>query len=111
MNPEPIFECFTAYQKTAAMQASVDIGLFSAVAAGHAKAPAIARACEASPKGVRVLCDYWVVHGLMTKAGEAYLEPINTVMRATNKGQTPLKFVAVQVSPPEMPDAVAASEN
>jgi hypothetical protein len=43
--------------------------------------------------------------------GEAYLEPINTVMRATNKGQTPLKFVAVQVSPPEMPDAVAASEN
>jgi hypothetical protein len=32
-------------------------------------------------------------------------------MRATNKGQTPLKFVAVQVSPPEMPDAVAASEN
>ncbi len=72
MNPAPIFECFTAYQKTAAMQASVDIGLFSAIAAGHSTAPAIAKACEASPKGVRVLCDYWTVQGLMTKSGNSY---------------------------------------
>ena len=48
---------------------------------------------------------------IVTKAGEAYLEPINTVMRATNKGQTPLKFVAVQVSPPEIPDSELASGN
>jgi quercetin dioxygenase-like cupin family protein len=48
---------------------------------------------------------------IVTKAGEAYLEPINTVMRATNKGQTPLKFVAFQVSPPEIPDSEPASEN
>jgi quercetin dioxygenase-like cupin family protein len=48
---------------------------------------------------------------IVTKAGEAYLEPINTVMRATNKGQTPLKFVAFQVSPPEVPDSQPAPEN
>lgn len=72
MNPAPIFDCFTAYQKTAAMQASVDIGLFSAIAAGHNTVPAIAKACEASPKGVRILCDYWTVEGLMQKAGDVY---------------------------------------
>jgi SAM-dependent methyltransferase len=72
LNPAPIFECFTAYQKTAAMQAAVDIGLFSAIGKGQATVPAIAKACDASPKGVRVLCDYWTVHGLMTKAGDAY---------------------------------------
>ncbi len=72
MNPAPIFDCFFAYQKTAAMQAAVDIGLFTAIAAGHAAVPQIAKACEASPKGVRVLCDFWTVNGLLTKAGETY---------------------------------------
>jgi quercetin dioxygenase-like cupin family protein len=46
---------------------------------------------------------------IVTKAGEAYLEPVNTVMRATNKGQAPLKFVAFQISPPEVPDSVPAA--
>lgn len=72
MNPAPIFECFSAYQKTAAMQAAVDIGLFTAIAAGHTTVPKIAEACGASPKGVRVLCDYWSVYGLLTKSGESY---------------------------------------
>jgi SAM-dependent methyltransferase len=72
LNPAPIFECFTAYQKTAAMQASVDIGLFSAIAAGHHTVSAIAKACEASAKGVRVLCDYWTVHRLLLKSDGAY---------------------------------------
>jgi ubiquinone/menaquinone biosynthesis C-methylase UbiE len=72
MNPAPIFECFSAYQKTAAMQASVDIGLFTALAAGNTTVAPIAKACGASPKGVRVLCDYWTVQGLLTKTGDRY---------------------------------------
>jgi ubiquinone/menaquinone biosynthesis C-methylase UbiE len=72
LNPATIFDSFSAYQKTAAMQAAVDIGLFSAIAAGATTAPAIAKACAASPKGVRVLCDYWTVEGLLRKANDAY---------------------------------------
>jgi ubiquinone/menaquinone biosynthesis C-methylase UbiE len=72
LNPAPIFDCFTAYQKTAAMQAAVDIGLFSAIASGATTAPAIAKACKASHKGVRVLCDYWTVNGLLIKSGDTY---------------------------------------
>jgi ubiquinone/menaquinone biosynthesis C-methylase UbiE len=72
LNPAPIFDCFTAYQKTAAMQAAVDVGLFSAIAAGATTVPAIAKACNAAPKGVRVLCDYWCVEGLLTKQSDAY---------------------------------------
>jgi quercetin dioxygenase-like cupin family protein len=40
-----------------------------------------------------------------TQAGQAVIEPINTVIRATNKGQTPVKLVIFQVSPPEMPES------
>jgi SAM-dependent methyltransferase len=72
VNPAAIFDCFTAYQKTAAMQAAVDIGLFSAIAKGASTAPAIAKACEASAKGVRVLCDYWTVEGMLLKTGDTY---------------------------------------
>jgi quercetin dioxygenase-like cupin family protein len=38
-----------------------------------------------------------------TKAGEAAVEPVNTVIRGTNKGQIPVKLVIFQVSPPDVP--------
>lgn len=72
MNPSPIFDCFTAYQKTAAMQAAVDIGLFSAIAKGSNTAAAIAKACGVPEKSARVLCDYWTVNGLLTKSNNTY---------------------------------------
>src|SRR5262249_52741311 len=54
------------------MQAAVDIGLFSAIGSGSSTVPAIAKSCDASQKGVRILCDYWTVNGLLTKSGDAY---------------------------------------
>jgi quercetin dioxygenase-like cupin family protein len=36
-------------------------------------------------------------------AGQAAMEPINTVMRASNQGQAPVKLVIFQVSPPDVP--------
>ena len=42
------------------------------------------------------------------KAGEGFVEPINTVLRGKNKGRTPVKLVIFQVSPPEVPDAIDA---
>jgi quercetin dioxygenase-like cupin family protein len=39
-------------------------------------------------------------------AGEGFVEPINTVLRGTNKGQTPVKLVIFQLSPPEVPSAI-----
>jgi quercetin dioxygenase-like cupin family protein len=43
-----------------------------------------------------------------TQAGQAVIEPINTIIRATNKGQTPVKLVIFQVSPPELPESQPA---
>ncbi len=72
MNPAPIFDCFFAYQKTAAMQASVDIGLFTSIGKESLSANAIAAKCHVPEKSARVLCDYWVVQGLLTKKGDTY---------------------------------------
>jgi quercetin dioxygenase-like cupin family protein len=43
-----------------------------------------------------------------TQAGQAVIEPINTIIRATNKGQTPVKLVIFQVSPSEVPESQPA---
>ncbi len=42
------------------------------------------------------------------KAGEGFIEPINTVLRGANKGRTPVKLVIFQLSPPDAPAAVDA---
>jgi hypothetical protein len=80
MNPAAVFECFSAYQKTAAMQAAVDIGLFTAIGAGQSTVAQAAKACGASEKGVRVLCDYWTIQGLLTKSGGKYALAPETAM-------------------------------
>ncbi|WP_445501522.1 cupin domain-containing protein [Microvirga sp. G4-2] len=43
-----------------------------------------------------------------TQAGQAVIEPVNTIIRATNKGQTPVKLVIFQVSPPDVPESQPA---
>ncbi len=40
------------------------------------------------------------------KAGDGFVEPIDTVLRGVNKGETPVKLVIFQVSPPDIPIAV-----
>jgi quercetin dioxygenase-like cupin family protein len=42
------------------------------------------------------------------RAGEGFVEPINTVLRGANKGERPVKLVIFQVSPPEAPSSVDA---
>ena len=43
-------------------------------------------------------------------AGDGFIEPIDTVLRGANTGQTPVKLVIFQVSPPEAPDAIDAPD-
>ena len=40
------------------------------------------------------------------KAAEGFVEPINTVLRGVNKGETAVKLAIFQVSPPDVPSAV-----
>lgn len=72
--PSPIlfFDTINAHQRTAALKAAIDLDIFTAVGEGHASAPDIARRCEASERGARILCDYLTVLGFLTKEGERY---------------------------------------
>ncbi|HEX8499720.1 MAG TPA: class I SAM-dependent methyltransferase [Pyrinomonadaceae bacterium] len=71
-SPELFFQAATAYQLSAALKAAVELGLFTAVAEGNRDPRSLAARCEASERGVRILSDYLVVAGLLTKDGGGY---------------------------------------
>ncbi len=67
-----IFDTINAYQRTAALKAAIELDLFTAVGEGGATAPQLAETCGADARGVRILCDYLVVAGLLKKESEHY---------------------------------------
>jgi ubiquinone/menaquinone biosynthesis C-methylase UbiE len=71
-SPEHFFESVTAYQRSAALKAAVELELFTAVAEGNRDARSIAERCGASERGVRILSDYLVITGFLTKDAGGY---------------------------------------
>ena len=72
ITPERFFQAINAHQQSAAMRAAIELGIFTAIAEGNTTAATIARRCEASERGVRILCDYLTIHAFLTKSGETY---------------------------------------
>lgn len=72
--PSPIlfFETVNAYQRTAAIKAAIELDIFSAIAEGKETAEALAEKCDASPRGIRILCDYLAMMGFLTKQDGSY---------------------------------------
>lgn len=71
-SPLLIFSTFNAYQRTAALKAGIELDLFTAIGEGNEVPAAIAKRCDASERGVRILCDYLVISGLLDKKEGRY---------------------------------------
>jgi 2-polyprenyl-3-methyl-5-hydroxy-6-metoxy-1,4-benzoquinol methylase len=71
-SPELFFHTLTAYQKTAALKAAIDLDIFTAIADGSHTAPQIAQARGADERGIRILCDYLTIQGFLKKSEATY---------------------------------------
>ena len=71
-NPEPIFAQVNAFQQTEALKAALELELFTAIAEGNSTVESIAKRCQASQRGIRILCDYFVVRDFLTKNSSTY---------------------------------------
>jgi ubiquinone/menaquinone biosynthesis C-methylase UbiE len=71
-SPALIFDTLNAYQRTAALRAAIELDLFTAIAEGKKTSQHIAAGIKASEKGTRVLCDFLVIAGFLTKQGNEY---------------------------------------
>jgi SAM-dependent methyltransferase len=80
ISPDRFIGHVFAYQQTSAVKAAVEPDLFSAIGAGADSVETLAAKVKASPRGVRILCDYLTVQELLIKDGERYrLTPSSAV--------------------------------
>ncbi len=71
-SPALFFDTVNAYERTEALRAAIELDLFTWVAGGKRTAEQIAGACQASPRGVRILADYLTILGFLRKRGGEY---------------------------------------
>jgi SAM-dependent methyltransferase len=71
-NPLPIFDALNAFQQTMALKGAVELDIFTHIADGAATAAEIAKQCDAAERGVRILCDFLTINGLLTKSAGKY---------------------------------------
>ena len=70
--PALLFDTLNAHQRTEALKASIELSVFTAISEGKVTASEIARATEASERGIRILCDYLVIIGFLAKTENRY---------------------------------------
>src|SRR5436305_8466689 len=77
-NPAIIFDTIHAFQRTACLRGAVELDLFTKIGEGNQTAETLARSCNASERGIRILCDFFTIHGLLTKTDGAYALTIDS---------------------------------
>jgi hypothetical protein len=67
LNPGLVFDMAMAHQRTAAIKAAIELDIFRAVGESPGDVVSIARHCSASERGIRILCDFLTIHGVLAK--------------------------------------------
>lgn len=70
--PERIFSLLNAFQNTAALRSGIELDVFTAIGAGSNTPALLAAKTGAAERGLRILCDYLTIMGLLTKEDGRY---------------------------------------
>ncbi|HKV36723.1 MAG TPA: class I SAM-dependent methyltransferase [Pyrinomonadaceae bacterium] len=71
-SPQLFFQTINAHQRTEALKAAIELEVFTAIGEGNATAAEIAKRCQTSERGMRILCDYLTIMEMLTKQGDNY---------------------------------------
>jgi O-methyltransferase/methyltransferase family protein len=71
-SPQLFFQNINAHMRTEALKAGIELEVFTAIGEGNTTPAEIATRCEASEKGIRVLCDYLTIMEMLTKQDGHY---------------------------------------
>ncbi|HLH19006.1 MAG TPA: class I SAM-dependent methyltransferase [Bryobacteraceae bacterium] len=70
--PAVVFDMLFAHQRSSALTAAIELDLFRAVGEGPGDVASLARACRASERGIRILCDFLTINGVLEKREGTY---------------------------------------
>ena len=71
-SPQLFFQTINAHQQTEALKAAIELEIFTAIGEGNTNAADIAKRCNATEKGTRILCDFLTIMGMLTKENNSY---------------------------------------
>lgn len=103
-SPAVIFETLNAYQRTQCLKGAIELDLFSAIGQGAGTAAEIAGRCNASERGIRILCDFLVVNGFLTKDENRYALTIDSSTFLDRSSPAYLGGVVKFLGSPELTD-------
>ncbi len=72
LTPAVIFDIMQAHQRTSALKTAIELDVFRAVGEGPGDVASIAQHCSASERGIRILCDFLTIYGLLVKENGCY---------------------------------------
>ena len=104
LTPGLVFEMLQAHQRTAALKAAIDLDVFRAVGEGPGDVASIARHCSASERGIRILCDFLTVCGVLVKKGGRYRHTPTSAAFLDPRSPSSLASIAQFLSNPAMRD-------
>jgi ubiquinone/menaquinone biosynthesis C-methylase UbiE len=70
--PERIFTLMNAFQQTEALKTGIELDVFTAIAEGANTPALLAPKISAAERGLRILCDYLTIMGLLSKENGRY---------------------------------------
>jgi len=102
LTPGLVFEMLQAHQRTAALKAAIDLDLFRAVGDGPGDVASIARQCSASERGIRILCDFLTIYGVLAKENGCYRHTPTSAAFLDPRSPSSLASIAQFLSNPAM---------
>jgi 2-polyprenyl-3-methyl-5-hydroxy-6-metoxy-1,4-benzoquinol methylase len=72
VSPALITATLSAFERTAALRAAIDLDVFTAIAEGADTVEPLARRCNAAVRGIRILADCLTVLGFLEKHARSY---------------------------------------
>jgi len=102
LTPGLVFDMMQAHQRTAALKAAIELDLFRAVGEGPGDVASLARQCAASERGIRILCDFLTINGVLQKEDGHYRHTPTSAAFLDPRSPHSLASVAQFLSNPAM---------
>src|SRR5215470_1914170 len=107
-SPVLIFETLNAYQRSAALKAAIQLDVFTAVGEGIDKPDSLAKKCQITERGARILCDYLTILGLLIKTNGRYALTRDAAVFLDRRSPACLASIANFLTLPESIDVFMA---
>jgi ubiquinone/menaquinone biosynthesis C-methylase UbiE len=104
-SPQLFFQTINAYQRTEGLKAAIELEVFTAISEGNSTAAEIAKRCNASERGTRILCDFLCIMGFLNKEANRYNLTQDSAIFLDKRSPAYLGGITEFISTPELTDA------